>query len=69
MTAEAPHLSDLSALTRGQAAGDSFYVVTLMFQRAKQLREGAHPRLDARGHTPTRVALLEVLAGLVVAES
>lgn len=69
MTVEAAHLSDLSALTRGQSAGDAFYVATLIFQRAKQLRDGARPRVDARGHTPTRVALLEVLAGLVVAEA
>lgn len=69
MTAEAPLLSDLGALSRGQVAGDGFYVATLIFQRAKQLRDGARPRLDARGHTPTRVALMEVMAGLVVAES
>jgi DNA-directed RNA polymerase subunit K/omega len=64
-----PSSSDLRALSRGQAAGDSFYVVTLMFQRAKQLKAGARPRVDPRGHTPARVALLEVLAGLVVAAS
>jgi DNA-directed RNA polymerase subunit K/omega len=62
-------LSDLRALGRGQAAGDAFYVATLMFQRARQLKDGARPRVDARGHTSTRVALLEVLAGLVVAAS
>ena len=64
-----PSPTDLRALGRGQSAGDSFYVVTLMFQRAKQLRDGARPRVDPRGHTAARVALLEVLAGLVVAAS
>jgi DNA-directed RNA polymerase subunit K/omega len=59
--------SDLRALGRGHAAGDSFHVVTLMFRRARQLKDGARPRVDARGHTPVRVALLEVLAGLIVA--
>jgi DNA-directed RNA polymerase subunit K/omega len=59
--------SDLRALGRGQAAGDGFYVVTLMFHRQRQLKEGARPRVDARGHSSTRVAVLEVLAGLVVA--
>jgi DNA-directed RNA polymerase subunit K/omega len=58
---------DLRALGRGQAAGDGFYVATLMFHRARQLKQGARPRVDARGHTSTRVAVLEVLAGLVVA--
>lgn len=56
---------DLLAMARGKAAGDSFYIATLMFQRARQLRDGARPRVDARGHTVTRVAFLEVLAGLV----
>lgn len=46
--------------------GDGFYVATLMFQRARQLKGGARPRVDSRGHTVVRVALLEVLAGLVI---
>jgi DNA-directed RNA polymerase subunit K/omega len=59
--------TDLRALGRGHAAGDSFHVVTLMFQRARQLQDGARPRVDPRGHSSVRVALMEVLAGLVVA--
>ncbi len=39
-----------------------FHLVTLVFQRAKQLQNGARPRVDAAGHKPTRVALLEVMA-------
>lgn len=68
MTAVAPLVSDLRALNRGSAAGDAFFVATLMFHREKQLRGGARPRVDARGHTPARVAQLEVQAGLVLAE-
>ena len=59
--------SDLKALGRGHSAGDGFYIATLMFQRARQIKDGARPRVDSRGHTPVRVALLEVLAGFVTA--
>lgn len=67
MRAVAPLVSDLRALARGHSAGDAFFVATLMFQREKQLRSGARPRVDPRGHTPARVAQLEVEAGLVMA--
>jgi hypothetical protein len=59
--------SDLNALGRGHSAGDGFYIATLMFHRARQIKDGARPRVDSRGHTAVRVALLEVLAGVVVA--
>ncbi len=52
-------------MARGKSAGDGFYIATLMFQRQRQLKDGARPRVESRGHTTTRVALLEVLAGLV----
>jgi DNA-directed RNA polymerase subunit K/omega len=37
----------------------------VVFQRAKQLQNGARPRVDAGNHKPTRVALMEVLADTV----
>jgi DNA-directed RNA polymerase subunit K/omega len=42
-----------------------FHLTTVVFQRAKQLKAGARPRVEARDHKPTRVALLEVLAETV----
>jgi DNA-directed RNA polymerase subunit K/omega len=58
---------DLLAMARARPAGDGFYVATLMFQRAQQLRAGARPRVDPRGHSVVKVAVLEVMAGLVTA--
>jgi hypothetical protein len=40
----------------------SLHIAALVFQRARQLKNGARPRVDASGHRPTRVALLEVMA-------
>jgi DNA-directed RNA polymerase subunit K/omega len=42
-----------------------FHLVSVVFQRAKQLQNGARPRVDPGDHKPTRVALLEVLADTV----
>jgi len=42
-----------------------FQLASVVFQRAKQLQNGARPRVDAADHKPTRVALLEVLADTV----
>jgi DNA-directed RNA polymerase subunit K/omega len=42
-----------------------FHVAALAFQRARQLREGARPRVDAAGHKVVTVALLEVLADTI----
>ncbi len=43
----------------------SFHIATLVFLRARQLKAGARPRVDAEGHRPTRTALLEVIADRV----
>ena len=51
-------LPDGSALSR-------FHVATLAFFRAKQLHDGARPRVDPGGHRSWRVALLEVEAAQV----
>lgn len=44
----------------------NFHVASLVFQRARQLKNGARPRVDGtEGHVPTRVALMEVRAETV----
>jgi DNA-directed RNA polymerase subunit omega len=42
-----------------------FQFITVAAQRAKQLQNGAKPRVEARTRKPTRVAMQEVLAGAV----
>ncbi len=42
-----------------------FHIAAVAFQRAKQLQNGARPRVDAAGHRPTRLAVLEVLADTI----
>ena len=42
-----------------------FLVSSVAFLRAKQLQCGARPRLEADGHKPTQLALLEVLADTI----
>ena len=42
-----------------------FQFITVASQRAKQLQNGAKPRVESRTRKPTRVAMQEVLAGTV----
>jgi DNA-directed RNA polymerase subunit omega len=42
-----------------------FRFITVAAQRAKQLQNGAKPRVEARSRKPTRVAMQEVLAEAV----
>lgn len=49
----------------GEELQNKFCLVTVTFQRAKQLQNGARPRVDAGNHKFLRVAMLEVMAGLV----
>jgi len=42
-----------------------FQLVVLTAQRARQLRDGARPRVAPGDHKLTRVALLEARAGLL----
>lgn len=42
-----------------------FHITTLTFQRARQLKNGARPRVAPGDHRPTRLALLEVLADTI----
>jgi DNA-directed RNA polymerase subunit K/omega len=46
-------------------SADRFYMIALIFQRARQLQQGARPRVFKDGHKPIRLAQLEVMAGLV----
>lgn len=57
-----------SALIGNAASGPQlsrFHIVALTFQRARQLQGGARPRVEAPGHKPPRLALLEVMADTV----
>jgi DNA-directed RNA polymerase subunit omega len=42
-----------------------FRFITVAAQRAKQLQNGAKPRVEARSRKPTRIAMQEVLAEAV----
>jgi len=42
-----------------------FHVAAVAFQRARQLKNGARPRVDSASRSPTRLALLEVLADTI----
>lgn len=42
-----------------------FRFITVAAQRAKQLQNGAKPRIEVRSRKPTRIAIHEVLAGTV----
>lgn len=42
-----------------------FHLLALVFQRVRQLKAGARPRIEAEDHKPTRLALLEVMADTV----
>jgi len=42
-----------------------FHVASLAFQRAKQLKGGAAPRVDSHYRSPTRLAQVEVLADTI----
>ena len=42
-----------------------FRFITVASQRAKQLQNGAKPRLEMKTRKPTKVAMQEVLAGAV----
>ena len=42
-----------------------FRFITVASQRAKQLQNGAKPRVEVKSRKPTRVAMQEVLANAV----
>jgi len=62
----------MTASTNGRSAPSAepkdenkFRLVTLAFQRCKQLQNGARPRVDPGDHKSQRVAMLEVMAGMI----
>lgn len=42
-----------------------FRFITVAAQRAKQIQNGAKPRIEAKSRKPTRIAMHEVLAGAI----
>jgi DNA-directed RNA polymerase subunit omega len=55
----------MSELILPKSVDSKFRFITVAAQRAKQLQNGAKPRVETRLHKPTRVAMEEVLAKLV----
>lgn len=51
-----------SVFAGGSPLENRFHVIALVFQRARQLQNGARPRVEPAGHKHLRLALLEVLA-------
>jgi DNA-directed RNA polymerase subunit K/omega len=57
--------STLAASTPAPPSLSRFHVASLTFLRARQLHDGARPRVEVGSHKVLHVALLEVLAGAV----
>ncbi|HET7746177.1 MAG TPA: DNA-directed RNA polymerase subunit omega [Vicinamibacteria bacterium] len=55
----------MSHLVLPREVDSKFRFITVAAQRAKQIQNGAKPRVDTRTRKPTRVAMQEVLAGAV----
>lgn len=55
----------MSHLIVPREVDSKFRLITVAAQRAKQLQNGAKPRVDARSRKPTRIAMQEVLAEAV----
>jgi DNA-directed RNA polymerase subunit omega len=54
-----------SKLVLPKDVDSKFRFITVAAQRAKQVQNGAKPRVEARSRKPTRVAIEEVLANAV----
>jgi DNA-directed RNA polymerase subunit omega len=55
----------MSHLILPKNVDSKFRFITVAAQRAKQLQNGAKPRVEARSRKPTRIAMQEVLADAV----
>jgi DNA-directed RNA polymerase omega subunit len=55
----------MSHLILPKEVDSKFRFITVASQRAKQLQNGAKPRVEARSRKPTRIAMQEVLAEAV----
>lgn len=67
MSAPAPieTVSVATGSVNGDGLLDKFHLAALTFRRARQLQNGARPRVEVGGHKVLRVALLEVMGGMV----
>jgi DNA-directed RNA polymerase subunit K/omega len=59
-----PSAAAIGSAPNGVSLGP-FHVASLAFQRAKQLKNGAPPRVDSVYRSPTRLAQVEVLADTI----
>jgi DNA-directed RNA polymerase omega subunit len=55
----------MSQLIMPREVDSKFAFITVAAQRAKQIQNGAKPRVDVKTRKPTRVAMQEVLAHAV----
>ena len=55
----------MSQLILPKEVDSKFRFITVAAQRAKQIQNGAKPRVEVRSRKSTRVAMQEVLAGAV----
>ncbi len=55
----------MSQLIMPRDVDSKFAFITVAAQRAKQIQNGAKPRVDVKTRKPTRVAMQEVLAHAV----
>ena len=58
-------MSQTSQLILPKDVDSKFRFITVAAQRAKQIQNGAKPRVELKSRKPTRVAMQEVLAGAV----
>ena len=55
----------MTHLILSREVDSKFRFITVAAQRAKQLQNGAKPRIEVKSRKPTRVAMHEVMAGTV----
>ena len=55
----------VSSLIMPRDIDSKFRFITVAAQRAKQIQNGAKPRVESRSRKSTRVAMQEVLAGAI----
>jgi DNA-directed RNA polymerase subunit K/omega len=63
-----PAIVEVGLMPLGSKHGSGlnrFHIAALAFQRTRQLKLGARPRVDAPGHKVVTLALLEVLADTI----
>jgi len=55
----------MSNLILPKDVDSKFRFITVAAQRAKQIQNGAKPRVESRSRKPTRIAMQEVLSGAI----